>query len=251
VLSGGASPFRDPSPGVLAGALQGGLRNRGLLGTGWFDDGWFVGGSALLVLPRVWPVWGRLSLDVASERGVDLPTGPEASPLPVELEGSFAGAATQVDLAVRELPFLFAGAGAGVAVPVAGEPTRGMHPDFDVDVVGFEQVVAAATAQAWQNGAAGVPSFGGVYDGGYVRAVLGARLGDTIEIPLAAIHEWTALDLPGALQPGVLGWELDAAVRVRAAGWRLSVAFGKLWPGEAVLGTYPTYSLAFRLARNL
>ncbi|MEQ1502696.1 MAG: hypothetical protein ABMB14_10720, partial [Myxococcota bacterium] len=252
--------FRSDRPNVVTAAGEVGVRYTD--GGGVFrPDGSFGALSALVVMPRSLPTWVRVAGDAMVEVGVEPDPGDELL-LPLELAGSTLGAAGQVDVASHRLPLviLSVAAGGATAIPswldLPGNPDRlrGLHPDFDVDLVGFEHVVATATADAYeQRTSDDLPSLGGVYEGAYLRLAPTIRLAEVAEVPLAVLWERTGLDLPGVLGPGWLGTEVDVGLRIHAAGWRFGFAWGRMvHRGDGWLdGTLPRSAVSVRLARNL
>lgn len=235
--------YANDRPNVIAAVGEAGVRYT--IG----KPGWFADASALIVTPRSRPVWLRLSADALSEIGLAAPSD-GGLPLPFELGGSTVGGAVQADLATYHVPLLTLSVGGGWAGRAGQRPLRGLHPDFDVDLVGFEQVVAAATAEAWETGATeDLPSLGGVYGGGYLRNGLTVRIAEIVDVPVVVIDEWLARSVAGSYER-YLGTELDVAIRIHAAGWRVGASYGKIWPGKAVIAERG-WSGALRLARNL
>jgi hypothetical protein len=144
------------------------------------------------------------------------------------------------------------GVAGGFAAPlVPGQPIRGLHPDFDADLVAFSQVVAEKTAAAAADPLV-TPSMGGVWDGAYARLSVVFHPVDVAEIPIAVMPAWSFGDT-GAVPQGFLGPELDGAWRIRVASWRVGVEAGVLFPQGALpdyAGEHPWVADA-RLGRNL
>ncbi len=186
--------------------------------------------SAQVQTPIDTPLGVRLSAEGQVRTGLD-----EVDVAP-EFRGSLAGGVADLDVVLRPLPageiILYGGAGTAQS-GWNDHGSAAFHPDFDVDLVGFGQIVAAASAA--EAGPTVVPSWGGLYRGSYVRYGLSLRyrLSGTWQLPIRVVHG--RLDeAVGDLEPGWLGPELDAALLVAVSAWRIGVVSGTLWPN---LGT--------------
>jgi hypothetical protein len=213
--------------------------------------------STLLTTARTGKWWVRFAADAVAEVPVWEAEQIEDPivPVPVEDLGNALGGALQFDLSSIRVPFLVGSLALGGdgSYLVYGNAGGALHPDFDVDMVGFEQVVADITARAYTDSDSLAPSLGGVSGGGYARITLTGRWADLGEMPISLIYEHNTLEIPDELEPGALGWEVDWALRFHVAGWRLATGVGAFLPGGALAtpADVTHTSVSFRLARNL
>ncbi|MEZ4239204.1 MAG: hypothetical protein R3F59_24230 [Myxococcota bacterium] len=210
--------------------------------------------------PRADLLWVSGALEGLLSTGIrggdDLLPGDPGLPAP-QFRGDVVALAARLDAALRPLAWetlTVEGGGTGGVGGIGPAPVRGLHPDYNVDLVLFNQVVAAATAQA--DPAVVVPTLGGVVDAGFFRiggtTRIGARSG--IEVPLFVVTSWALAPLPGVMDAGPLGTELDGALRLHSGDWRLTTDVGVLvHPGRALgtLGRAHPASVEVRIGREL
>ena len=128
---------------------------------------------------------------------------------------------------------------------------RPLHPDFNVGLLLYEEVLAEKTAQTWGTAARGFWSQGGVYDSSYVslqgklRPIAGAEL---VGLVLFAVPDEVDTVIESK---DPLGLETDLALRVdfqRTFKWVLEG--GILFPmdGLGTVGSGPPWTVQTRLA---
>lgn len=246
---------QDVASGPLSGSdaviaqAEGGVRwGRNLKPVGFGRIGLAYG------MPRVREVWFDVSGEAMAEWAVPAVT---AAP---ELQGSVAGGAVHADLAFRRAPWVTLSVEGGATGGIGDGRIRGLHPDYNVDLVLFSQVLAGAVAADWSShGEDGriTPTLGGVVNAGFGRVGPTIRFGSRsgIELPLFVTRAWTLAPVPGLMAEGALGTELDAALRLNSGNWRLAAEVGVLFPdrGLAPVRPEPEHPTAWelRIGRNL
>jgi hypothetical protein len=214
--------------------------------------------------PRDELLWFAASFEALGDLGLPVPAGamavsPRDPTLPApQFLGDVVGGAGRVDLAVRPLAFamLTVEGGAAGGLGRDGVPIRGLHPDYNFDLVLFSQVVALATATA--DPSAVVPTLGGVVNAAFGRVGPTIRIGSRsgIEVPVFLAGATALGPVPGVMDRGWLGLELDTALRLNSGSWRLAADFGWLIAAGAGLDpvaldpAHPT-SLELRIGRDL
>jgi hypothetical protein len=241
-------------PGQEAGVLQ--LEG----GTRWADElvpTWFLRGGASFTTARRGLFWMDTALEALVERGL-----PEANVAP-ELEGSLFAAVGHADLATRHAPWIQLSVDGGLTGGLGQMPIRGLHPDYNVDLVLFSQVLAEATATAAEPDPATaetfvaprlLPTLGGVTNATFVRYGPVIRIGSRsgIELPLVLAHASALQGIPSLMDRGWLGTELQTGLRLSSESWRLAAEVGLLWPGRALLPAQDHVTAwELRVGRNL
>jgi hypothetical protein len=228
-------------------------------GTRWADElvpTWFVRGGASFTTPRRGRIWLDIAAEALTERGLE-----EANVAP-ELRGSLFAAVGHADLAARVAPWVQLSVDGGLTGGLQDMPIRGLHPDYNADLVLFSQVIAEATATAAEPDPSTaatfvsprlLPTLGGVTNAAFVRYGPKIRIGSHsgIELPLVLMHASTLQPVPGLMERGLLGTELQTGLRLSSESWRLAAEVGLLWPGRGLGGDGCVTAWELRVGRNL
>lgn len=198
---------------------------------------WFLRGAGSYTTARRSWVWLDLSGETLAEQGLaeDQNTN--------EQQGSLFAAVLRAEVALRSAPVALFSIDGGLTGGLGEGPIRGLHPDYNLDLVMFSQVLSDAVATANLPSETGgvattrlLPTLGGVSNAGFVRYSptirIGARSG--FEIPLQLVHAWTLLPVAGLMGKGYLGTEGATGLHVNSESWRLAAEVGALLPGRGL-----------------
>ncbi|MBI2894073.1 MAG: hypothetical protein HYY06_11020 [Deltaproteobacteria bacterium] len=128
---------------------------------------------------------------------------------------------------------------------------RPLHPDFNVGLLLYEEVLAEKTAQTWGTGARGFWSLGGVYDSYYLSLT-----GKVRPLPGLELIALALLAMPDQVDTVIesddpLGVETDLAAKIDFARYfRFALEAGLLFPmdGLGTVGTGLPWTVQSRLA---
>lgn len=121
---------------------------------------------------------------------------------------------------------------------------RPIHPDHNVGLLLYEEVLARVTAETWGQAAAGLWSSGGVYNSRYVFPNVHYYPLDNYEIEAAFLKVWPdkpdgAVILCGADDDGCSG-----AATAKSLGWEIDAAFKLKWHEHALFALEAGYAHA-------
>ena len=121
---------------------------------------------------------------------------------------------------------------------------RPLHPDHNVGLLLYEEVIARATAETWGNGARGLWSQGGVYNSRYIFPSAHLYPLDNYELEVAYLQAWPDRPDGAVIQCDADDNGCSGLATAKSLGFEIDAAFKLKWHEHAMFALEAGYAHA-------